>query len=97
MGPRTNTTAPHSSSSTVLEWRRDRLLEAGFARAQAADLASDPRVDLHAVLELVDQGCPPELAARILAPLEDALPAPEAGPEPRRSGPSTELLGSEPQ
>jgi hypothetical protein len=88
MGPRTNTGAPGSSSSTVLEWRRDRLLEAGFARGEAADVASDPRVDLHAVLQLVDQGCPPELAARILAPLEDDLAAPEASPAIRRSGQS---------
>jgi hypothetical protein len=27
-------------------------------------------MDLHALLELVDRGCPPALAARILAPLE---------------------------
>jgi hypothetical protein len=35
-------------------------------------LANDRRFDLHAVLELVDRGCPPELAARILAPLNDS-------------------------
>jgi hypothetical protein len=33
-------------------------------------LARDPRTDLHALLELVDRGCRPELAARILAPLD---------------------------
>jgi hypothetical protein len=27
-------------------------------------------VDLHALIELVERGCPPVLAARILAPLE---------------------------
>jgi hypothetical protein len=27
-------------------------------------------VDIHALLELVDRGCPPHLAARILAPLD---------------------------
>jgi hypothetical protein len=34
-------------------------------------LAEDCAIDLHAVLELVDRGCPPTLAARILAPLHD--------------------------
>jgi hypothetical protein len=28
------------------------------------------RYDLHQLIELVEQGCPPELAVRILAPLE---------------------------
>lgn len=35
----------------------------------AASLASDVRLDLHELLQLIDRGCPPELAARILAPL----------------------------
>ena len=34
-------------------------------------LASDHRYDLHALIELVERGCPPELAVRILAPLEE--------------------------
>jgi hypothetical protein len=37
----------------------------------AARLAIDPRFDLHALIELAEQGCPPELAVRIVAPLED--------------------------
>ena len=53
----------------VRAWRRCRLLEAGFSTAVAEVVASDPRFDLHALLELVDRGCPPELAVRILAPL----------------------------
>jgi hypothetical protein len=55
----------------VVEWRTCRLLEHGFPAALAARLARDP-VDLHALLELVDRGCPPELAARILAPRDRA-------------------------
>jgi hypothetical protein len=31
-------------------------------------------VDLHQLLELVDRGCPPELAVRILAPLDQDEP-----------------------
>jgi hypothetical protein len=57
--------------SPVVEWRRERLLAAGFALGLAALLAEDCAIDLHAALELVDRGCPPELAARILAPLDD--------------------------
>jgi hypothetical protein len=46
------------------------LLEAGFAHELAAELAENSRVDLHAVLGLIDRGCRPDLAARILAPLD---------------------------
>ena len=53
----------------VQAWRRCRLLEVGFPQAVADAVASDPRFDLHALLQLVDRGCPPELAVRILAPL----------------------------
>jgi len=55
----------------VVPWRRRRLQRAGVDAALAEKLASDRRFDLHAVLELIDRGCPPELAARILAPLDD--------------------------
>lgn len=53
----------------VEAWRRRRLLEAGFPGSLADAVASDPGFDLHALLQLVDRGCPPDLAARILAPL----------------------------
>lgn len=53
----------------VQSWRRRRLLEAGFQSALADAVAADSRFDLHALLQLVDRGCPPELAVRILAPL----------------------------
>jgi hypothetical protein len=65
-------TAPGCSSGAptdVRTWRRCRLLEAGFPATVADAVASDARFDLHALLQLVDRGCPPELAARILAPL----------------------------
>jgi hypothetical protein len=55
----------------VVGWRCGRLLAAGFAADIAGRLARDCRIDLHAVLELTDRGCPPALAARILAPLDD--------------------------
>ena len=51
--------------------RTERLLAAGFERELAGRLAADGGVDLHALLELVDRGCPPQLAARIIAPLDE--------------------------
>lgn len=54
----------------VRAWRRCRLLEYGFPPTLAQTLAGQ-RIDLHALLQLVDRGCPPELAARILAPIDE--------------------------
>lgn len=53
----------------VITWRLCRLLESGFAQDLAQRLASTRAVDVHALLQLVDRGCPPELAARILSPV----------------------------
>ncbi len=74
----TDQSRPHASPAPcrspgppldVVEWRWCRLREAGFPAALARSLSRE-HVDLHALLELVDAGCPPELAARILAPLD---------------------------
>jgi hypothetical protein len=56
-------------SPDVMAWRRGLLAQAGFERDLAAGLAADGGYDLHELLGLVDRGCPPDLAARILAPL----------------------------
>ncbi|MEP6892392.1 MAG: hypothetical protein ABI927_01310 [Gaiellaceae bacterium] len=56
--------------SDVVAWRREQLAASGFSPGLGAALAGDWRVDLHALLQLVDRGCPPELAARILSPLD---------------------------
>jgi hypothetical protein len=58
-----------SDQARLLHWRVQRLLCAGFELGLAHQLAREKSVDLHEVLELVDRGCPPCLAARILAPL----------------------------
>lgn len=52
-----------------MHWREGRLRSAGFDRDLAGLLAHQEQVDLHELLKLVDRGCPPDLAARILAPL----------------------------
>ena len=54
----------------VIAWRRTQLVRSGFPDRLAAGVASDHRFDLHTLIELVEGGCPPELALRILAPLE---------------------------
>jgi hypothetical protein len=59
----------------VLAWRREGLVDAGFPLPLAARLAGDGRFDVHALIELTERGCPPELAARILAPLEEGTTA----------------------
>jgi hypothetical protein len=58
------------ASQGYREWRAQCLRRAGFDAPVADRLAEDTAFDLHALLELVDRGCPPHLAARILAPLE---------------------------
>jgi hypothetical protein len=59
----------YDHADRVSDWRRRRLLAAGFGARLAGQLAATDEVDLHEILELVDRGCPPEVAARIVAPL----------------------------
>jgi len=54
----------------LVAWRRKRLCAAGFAAGLADDVSRECGMDLHALLGLVDRGCPPDLAVRILAPLD---------------------------
>jgi hypothetical protein len=57
-----------AKAERYVDWRSRCLHEAGFERSAADRLARDSCWDLHALLELVDRGCPPALAERILAP-----------------------------
>ena len=52
-------------------WRRDRLAAAGFPLPLASRVPRDRRQDVHSLIELVERGCPPELAVRIAAPLDE--------------------------
>jgi hypothetical protein len=70
-----STTHQTAEQRSVIDWRRDQLLEAGFSPALAARIAGDRRWDVHALIELVERGCPPRLAARIVAPLDDGRAA----------------------
>lgn len=55
----------------LTSWRFEYLVWAGLDAALAQAVAADPRWDLHALLQLVERGCPAALAARILAPADD--------------------------
>jgi hypothetical protein len=50
----------------VERWRTEELLRAGYDPVAATDLASRLDVDLHRAIELLEHGCPAELAIRIL-------------------------------
>ena len=55
-----------AESDRVTAWRACELLRAGYEPLTAVELAEHPEVDLHLALELVERGCQPDLAARIL-------------------------------
>ena len=66
---RTQTTKDRGADEVVI-WRREKLAQSGLPLSLAARLARDSRYDLHALIDLLEQGCPPDLATRILAPVE---------------------------
>jgi hypothetical protein len=59
----------------VTRWRREQLTGSGFPPSLAMTIAAEASYDLHALIELVESGCRPDLAARILAPLEQGRAA----------------------
>jgi hypothetical protein len=69
---------PSTSDAPQLDpvqvWRFERLRAAGMPPELASSVSADRAYDLHALLELVDRGCPPALATRILAPLHTPDP-----------------------
>ena len=58
-------------TAEVASWRRQQLIASGFEPGLAWRIAREGGYDLHALIELVERGCPPELAVRILAPLHE--------------------------
>jgi hypothetical protein len=54
----------------VADWRRQRLERAGFPAPLARRLAGERGRDLHALIELAERGCPPDLAVRIVLPAD---------------------------
>jgi hypothetical protein len=60
---------PEKGQQLVL-WRRQYLLGVGVDPQLADTVAADLRWDLNALLGLLERGCPPHLAARILEPVD---------------------------
>ena len=50
----------------VEAWRAEQLELAGYGAAAAAELAMRQDVDLHRAVEMLADGCPAELALKIL-------------------------------
>ena len=47
-------------------WRSEELERAGYSHRAAGRLAARQDIDLHLAVRLLERGCPPELALRIL-------------------------------
>jgi hypothetical protein len=56
----------------VAGWRERCLEAAGFDAATAVLVAGDYGFDVHGLITLVEAGCTPTLAVRILAPIDGA-------------------------
>jgi hypothetical protein len=65
------TNAAYDIVETELErverWRTSELMRVGFPGDDAVALAARMDVDLHEAIELVQRGCPTQLAIRILS------------------------------
>jgi hypothetical protein len=64
--PATELHPRESEHERVARWRADRLERAGYSAEQASELAGRTDVDLHGAIELVENGCSPEVAVQIL-------------------------------
>jgi len=55
-----------TESERIERWRVEELARAGYDADDAVELASRSYVDLHLAIELLERGCPPRTALRIL-------------------------------
>jgi hypothetical protein len=55
-----------SETERIERWRAEALERGGYTPSEAAELAGRIDVDLHLAVELLERGCPPETALRIL-------------------------------
>jgi hypothetical protein len=63
----TNVQAQIESEIEIVEqWRLQALGRAGYDDEAAAVLAASHDVDLHRAIDLLERGCPPDLALQIL-------------------------------
>jgi hypothetical protein len=59
-------TRTETEQERIARWRAEELERAGFEHAAASLLASRGDVDLHYAIDLLRNGCAPELALQIL-------------------------------
>ena len=55
-----------TETDLIEAWRLQELERAGYLPSEAAEIATRADIDLHTAIELLDRGCPSELALRIL-------------------------------
>ena len=55
-----------TEADRVERWRAEALEQAGYDLSTALELAARSDIDLHKAVELLEAGCPPELALQIL-------------------------------
>jgi hypothetical protein len=55
-----------TETEKVERWRAEALEKVGYDLISAHELAMRPDIDLHLAIELVENGCSPDLALQIL-------------------------------
>jgi len=64
--PAANVQPQETEQQRIERWRAEILERAGYGAEEAAELAGRHDVDLHHATGLLEQGCPPDIALRIL-------------------------------
>lgn len=64
--PATEIPVEETELERIERWRSEELERAGYGAQAAAEIAARHDVDLHTATDLLEQGCPPETALRIL-------------------------------
>jgi hypothetical protein len=55
-----------TESERIERWRAEELERAGYTPQSAAKIAVRSDIDLHFAVDLLERGCPPDLALKIL-------------------------------
>ena len=58
--------ADETERERVIRWRVEQLAKVGYSWPAAMVIAANTHVDLHRAVEMVQQGCHPDVAVRIL-------------------------------
>jgi hypothetical protein len=58
--------ADETERERVIRWRVEQLAHVGYSWPAAMVIAANPHVDLHDAVDLVQRGCTPDTAVRIL-------------------------------